>query len=75
MHSITKKRLVNSLYCTNRTSLGNSFYAKRYSIYTCTDRNYQKMGEGHGMPWNAVEAYGNIWKPLENARIFHSIVK
>ena len=24
----------NSLYCTNRTSLGNSFYATRDSIYT-----------------------------------------
>jgi len=24
----------NSLYCTNRTSLENLFYAKRYSIYT-----------------------------------------
>jgi len=24
----------NNLYCTNRTSLENSFYARRYSIYT-----------------------------------------
>jgi len=38
----------NSLYCMNRTSLENSFYATRDSIYT----------RGHGSYWKVVEGYG-----------------
>ena len=40
--SRTYSREYNSLYCTNRTSLENSFYATRDSIYT-------KEAEGTGM--------------------------
>jgi len=38
----------NSPYCTNRTSLENSFYAKRYGIYT-----YGM--EATGIWWKAME--------------------
>ena len=36
----------NNLYCTNRTSLENSFYATRDSIYTKRQRSYWKIVEG-----------------------------
>ena len=38
----------NSLYCMNRTSLENSFYATRDSIYTGGHGNYWKIVEGYG---------------------------
>ena len=39
-----------SLYCTNRTSLENLFYATRAGIYT----------KGHGSYWKRMERYGNL---------------
>ena len=45
----------NSLYCTNRTSLENLFYANGYSIYT----------GGHGSYWNIIESNGKSWKGME----------
>jgi len=55
----------------NRTSLGKPFYATKYSTYTSTDGNYQKIREGHGRPWNKMETHGIVWKSLENARTVH----
>jgi len=66
-----RSRRYNSLYCTNRTSLGNLFYAKRYSIYTWGDRSYWKVQEDYGRRWKWKEGHGTLWKPLENARIIH----
>jgi len=52
-------------------SLGKPFYATWYSIYTCTERSYWKIEEGCRRLWNKMEAYGSIWKSLENARTVH----
>ena len=49
------KRSDNSLYCTNRTSLENLFYATRASIYT----------KSHGSYWKLMECYGNSRKGIE----------
>jgi len=67
MHS----RRYNSLYCMNRTSLENSFYATRDSIYTRRHRNYWKVAEDNGRSWKGIEANGIVWKSLENARTVH----
>jgi len=58
----------NSLYCMNRTSLENSFYATRDSIYTRRNGSYWKVVECYRREWKLIEPYGS---PLENARIFH----
>jgi len=67
MHS----RGYNSLYCTNRMSLENLFYATRDSIYTRKHGSYWKVVESDGRSWKGVEAHGTLWKSLENARMFH----
>jgi len=61
----------NSLYCMNRTSLENLFYATRDNIYTRGDRSYWKVIESNGRSWKEMEVHGTLWKSLENARIFH----
>jgi len=61
----------NSLYCTNRTSLRNLFYATRDSIYTKRHRSYQKIIEDYGRWWKLKEGHGSVWKSLENARTVH----
>jgi len=53
--SCTRSREYNSLYCTNRTSLENSFYA-RDSVY---------IHESHGSYWNVIEGNGRSWKATE----------
>ena len=66
----SEKRLSKS-DCTNRMSLRKPFYATRYSTYTSTGGSYKKARESHRRLWNGVEAYGIIWKSLENARTVH----
>jgi len=61
----------NNLYCTNRTSLENSFYVTRDNIYTKRHGSYWKVVEGDGRLWNETEAHRIIWKSLENARTVH----
>ena len=61
----------NSLYCTNRTSLENSFYATRDSIYTRRHGSYWKVVEHDRRLQKEMEVYGTLWKSLENTRIFH----
>jgi len=61
----------NSLYCTNRTSLENSFYAIRDSIYTWRYGSYWKVVEGDRRSWKEIEVYGIVWKSLENVRTVH----
>ena len=55
----------NSLYCTNRTSLENLFYAKRYSIYTC---ELQKLLERSGRSQKAMEGNRTSWNLMEISR-------
>jgi len=69
--SCTHSRRYNSLYCTNRTSLENSFYATRSSIYTKRHRSYWNIVESNGRSEKVMEGYGSIWKSLENARTVH----
>ena len=61
----------NNLYCMNRTSLENSFYATRNSIYTRRHGSYWKVIEGDGKSWKEMEAHRIIWKSLENTRTVH----
>ena len=61
----------NNLYCTNRTSLENLFYARGFSIYTCSRRSYWNIVEGNGRSEKGMEAHRIIWKSLENARSIH----
>jgi len=61
----------NSLYCMNRMSLENSFYATRSSIYTERCGSYQNIVEGDGRLEKVMEGHGSIWKSLENARTVH----
>jgi len=55
----------------NRTSLENSFYATRDSIYTRRRRSYWKVVETNGRSWKEIEAIGIIWKSLESTRTVH----
>ena len=50
----------NSLYCTNRTSLENSFYARGYSIYTCSRGSYWNSVEGNRRLQKLIESYGSL---------------
>ena len=52
------KKSDNSLYCTNRTSLENSFYATRAGIYT-------RFMEATRRWWNVMENDGKQWKATE----------
>jgi len=52
-------------------SLGKPFYATEYRLYTGGIGTYWKLGEDQGRLWNNEEAYGNVWKSLENARTVH----
>jgi len=61
----------NSLYCTNRMSLENLFYATRDSIYTGRHGSYWKVVEGNRRSWKEMEVNGIVWKSLENARTVH----
>ena len=70
-HAFNSEKRLSKSDCTNRTSLRKPFYATKYSTYTSTSRNYQKVREGYGRPQNGIEAYRNIWKSLENARTVH----
>jgi len=45
----------NILYCTNRMSLGNLFYAKG-TVY---------IHESHGSYWNVIESNRRSWKAIE----------
>ena len=49
------KEVTISLYCTNRTSLENLFYATRASIYILGE---QKLPEGHRKQWKVMEGDG-----------------
>ena len=51
----------NSLYCTNRMSLENLFYATRAGIYT-------RAMEATGRLWNVMEGDGKRWKAIEGNR-------
>ena len=55
----------NSLYCMNRTSLENSFYATRDSIYT---RETWKLLEGRRRLWKVTEAKRRSWNLMEVSR-------
>jgi len=66
-----QKSRYNSLYCTNRTSLENSFYVTSDSIYTRGHGSYWKVMEGYGRRQKQREGYGTLWKSLENARTVH----
>ena len=70
-HAFNSEKRLSKSDCTNRTSLRKPFYATWYSIYTCTEGSYWKTEEGRRRLWNEIEAYGNVWKPLENARAVH----
>ena len=61
----------NSLYCTNRMSLENLFYATRDNIYTRRHGSYWKVVEANGRSEKGMEAIGIVWKSLENARTVH----
>jgi len=61
----------NNLYCTNRMSLENSFYATGDSIYICSHGSYWNIMEGDRRSWKEIEAHGTLWKSLENTRMFH----
>jgi len=65
------KSRYNSLYCMNRTSLENSFYATRDSIYTKRHGSYWKVIESDRRSWKEMEACRIVWKSLENARTVH----
>jgi len=54
----------NNLYCTNRTSLENLFYATRDSIYT---RGW-KLLEGRRKLWKVTEAKRRSWNLMEVSR-------
>jgi len=61
----------NNLYCTNGTSLENSFYATGDSIYIERHGSYWKVVENDGRSWKGIEVHGTLWKSLENAGMFH----
>jgi len=61
----------NNLYCTNRTSLENSFYATQSSIYTKRCRSYWNIVESNRRSEKVIEGHGSVWKSLENARTVH----
>jgi len=61
----------NNLYCTNRMSLENLFYATGDSIYTERHGSYWKVVENDGRSWKGIEVHGTLWKSLENVRMFH----
>ena len=61
----------NSLYCTNRMSLENLFYATQDSIYTCSHRSYWNIVESDGRSEKGIEGHRIVWKSLENARTVH----
>ena len=52
------RRSDNNLYCTNRTSLENSFYATGIGIYT-------RVVEATGRLWNVMESDGKQRKVIE----------
>ena len=50
----------NSLYCTNRTSLENLFYATQSSIYTDDFGSYWNIVEADGKSEKVMEPYGTL---------------
>jgi len=63
--SCTRSRKYNSLYCTNRTSLGNSFYAKGTVYIHKSYGSYWNVVESNRRSWKAIEPYGSLWKMQE----------
>ena len=65
LHVFNSENKPESLYCMNRTSLENSFYATWYSIYTremeYTGRR-ENISETSRSTWNGMESYGSLWK-------------
>jgi len=59
------QRSSNSLYCTNRTSLENSFYAKGTVYIHESHRSYWNIVEDNRRSWKAIEPYGSLWKMRE----------
>ena len=55
------KKVTISLYCTNRTSLRDLFYATRAGIYT-------RAMEATGKLWNIMEGDGKRQKVMEGNR-------
>ena len=59
-HAFNSEKRLSKSDCTNRTSLRKPFYATKYSTYTSTSGNYQKVREDHGRRWKHMETYGSL---------------